>query len=116
MKNKKIIDSYYLAYLLLDKNLDGVLRYFDNKYVFGDSLPQAVKEALLLSKSFEFKDSLISDTCYYSLADTATVVKFIDYKLVSDTINDSTERRNRLRRKFGDTFWWYYDYSSITEE
>ena len=116
IRNKKIIDSYYLAYLLLDKNLDGVLRYFDNKYVFGDSLPQAVKEALLLSKSFEFKDSLISDTCYYSLADTATVVKFIDYKLVSDTINDSTERRNRLRRKFGDTFWWYYDYSSITEE
>ena len=116
IRNKKNIDSYYLAYLLLDKNLDGVLRYFDNKYVFGDSLPQAVKEALLLSKSFEFKDSLISDTCYYSLADTATVVKFIDYKLVSDTINDSTERRNRLRRKFGDTFWWYYDYSSITEE
>lgn len=116
IRNKKIIDSYYLAYLLLDKNLDGVLRYFDNKYVFGDILPQAVKEALLLSKSFEFKDSLISDTCYYSLADTATVVKFIDYKLVSDTINDSTERRNRLRRKFGDTFWWYYDYSSITEE
>lgn len=116
IRNKKIIDSYYLAYLLLDKNLDGVLRYFDNKYVFGDSLPQAVKEALLLSKSFEFKDSLISDTCYYSLADTATVVKFIDYKLVSDTINDSTERRNRLRRKYGDTFWWYYDYSSITEE
>lgn len=116
IRNKKIIDSYYLAYLLLDKNLDGVLRYFDNKYVFGDSLPQAVKEALLLSKSFEFKDSLISDTCYYSLADTSTVVKFIDYKLVSDTINDSTERRNRLRRKFGDTFWWYYDYSSITEE
>lgn len=116
IRNKKIIDSYYLAYLLLDKNLDGVLRYFDNKYVFGDSLPQAVKEALLLSKSFEFKDSLISDTCYYSLVDTATVVKFIDYKLVSDTINDSTERRNRLRRKFGDTFWWYYDYSSITEE
>ena len=115
IRNKKIIDSYYLAYLLLDKNLDGVLRYFDNKYVFGDSLPQAVKEALLLSKSFEFKDSLISDTCYYSLADTATVVKFIDYKLVSDTINDSTERRNRLRRKYGDTFWWYYDYSSITE-
>ena len=116
IRNKNIIDSYYLAYLLLDKDLDGVLRFLDNKYVIGDSLPQAVKEALLLSKSFEFKDSLISDTCYYSLADTATVVKFIDYKLVSDTINDSTERRNRLRRKFGDTFWWYYDYSSITEE
>lgn len=116
IRNRKIIDSYYLAYLLLDKNLGGVLRYFDNKNIVSDSLPQAVKEAVLLSKSFEFKDSLISDTCYYSFADTAIVDRFLDYKLVSDTINDSTERSNRLRRKFGDTFWWYYEYSSIADE
>lgn len=115
VRNKKMVDSYYVAYLLLDKKVDDLFRYIDvDDNERCDSMPQAVKEALLIYKSSSMTNSFPSDTTLYlSLVDSITAKRFLDYNLISDTIRDSTERQNRLRRKFGDTFWWYYDYGHV---
>lgn len=59
-------------------------------------LPRAYREALALV------DTL--------LADTATLSRYRAYRLQCDTVADADARRNYARRRYGDTYWWYYDF------
>ena len=36
--------------------------------------------------------------------------RYDEYCKLRDSYDDAVERKNYLRRQFGDTYWWYFDY------
>jgi hypothetical protein len=39
-----------------------------------------------------------------------TLDRFKAYQTLQQKEGSPLEERNRMRREFGDTYWWYYDY------
>ena len=76
-----------------------LLKYYHNS----DSLPKAYGEAVLL----------LPDSCdsLRIMADTALISQYKEYNLLKSEYTNPTERINKARRKFGKTYWWYYDFS-----
>ena len=97
--------DYYLCYLLLNKD---VTRFTQTLQAFYpdtavQSLPRAYREAILATdKSGELaqKDNI----------DTYTREHYASYCLRKSEITDEVERKNLLRKEFGNTFWWYFDF------
>lgn len=107
--NRRMIQDYYLISLLMDKNISRFCE--DLKLVRFDSLPSIYCEALAL-----VSDSTVSIENMEMMKDTNLIPLLIDekhneYKKMKKSIPNDVERMNRLRREFGDTYWWYYDYS-----
>ena len=48
-----------------------------------------------------------------SRADSLTLDRFKVYQTLQQKDGSPLEERNRMRREFGDTYWWYYDYQEI---
>lgn len=98
--------TYYLTGLMLDKDLEGfanALKYWGIK---GDSLQRYHKEAALMYKAMNPKWE-------YEIADKDSVFhmarkRYLERK--TEGYKSENEERNIMRREFGDTFWWYYDY------
>ena len=97
--------DYYLCSLLLDKKLPEFLRQLPRYYDLSDSiayesLPRAYREALLQTgKKTDFD----------------TDARFRDYNELKASLKDETERINKTHREFGNTYWWYYDYSHFAK-
>ena len=97
--------DYYLCSLLLDKKLPEFLRQLPRYYDLSDSiayesLPRAYREALLQTgKKTDFD----------------TDARFRDYNELKVSLKDETERINKTHREFGNTYWWYYDYSHLAK-
>lgn len=97
--------DYYLCSLLLDKKLPEFLRQLPRYYDLSDSiayesLPRAYREALLQTgKKTDFD----------------TDARFRDYNELKASLKDETERINKTHREFGNTYWWYYDYSHLAK-
>lgn len=102
--NSKMLHDYYLCYKLLDKDLKSFRIDLPLFYEINDSLPLHYKEALMLK--------LGEDNFKEEVGDTALISKYDEYKKLGDSFPDAIQKRNKLRRKFGDTYWWYYTYSS----
>lgn len=101
--------DYQLCYYLLRKDLTA----------FAHNLPRY--RALRLDTAFRAvsaADSLHLPRAYSEavvlvdtlLADSVTLSRYRAYRLQCDTVADADARRNYARRRYGDTYWWYYDF------
>jgi hypothetical protein len=101
--------EYYLCYMLLDKNLKD-FSYNIYKYYNPDKtrLPKAYQEALLYKADLE-GDSL-------NFIDKEIYAKFREYKQLKAENLDQIKRKNKTRRIFGKTFWWYYENQEINDD
>lgn len=46
-----------------------------------------------------------------ALSDYEMVDRFREYNEYKATYADETERINKTHREFGNTYWWYHDFS-----
>ena len=117
--NQHTVD-YYLCSLLLDKKLNEFGQQLNHYYLKNDSihgdvkLPKAYSEALVLmgERSAALKGSVVvhHDTIT-QLLDEEVVERFKAYNQLKSEWPDLTARINKTHREFGDTYWWYYDFS-----
>lgn len=106
-KETQRINDYYLCSLLLDKKLYTFADSLMSMYIFSDSLtnkykdmPRAYREAAVLAQN-----NLVD------YIDEEMEGRYNAYCKLRDSHTDATARRNYLRREFGKTYWWYYDYA-----
>ena len=95
--------DYYLSALLLDKKLDSFADAVTDFFEPGDSLSLHFKEAILIYKESHPDYPFIS-------SDSLLINKYEDYKNRKTEFNSKIEEKNRMRREYGDTYWWYHDY------
>lgn len=99
------LGDYYLCTLLLKKDLDSFVSALPKYYHTNDTLPKVYSEALLVAPVHGLSDSL------FAKIDTAIVIQHNEYNLMKRELKNPTERINKTRRKFGNTYWWYHDFS-----
>lgn len=95
--------DYYLAALLLEKRIEQFVTAFSDLCDYGDKLPKHYGEALLLYHSL-YKDSIPSGI------DGTTLQRYALYQNRKAGLHDIPEGANIMRKEFGDTYWWYFDY------
>lgn len=97
------VADYYLCALLLDKKLDLFAAELANITFEEEDLPRYYEEAVLL---YQQKDSTYRQTtCNSELSERLT--QFLERKKGFVSL---TEEKNRMRREYGDTYWWYFFY------
>ena len=97
--------DYYLSALLLDKNLNEFAEAVNDFYEPEDTLPRFYREAMVLYWS-QHADSVSLKK------DTAYVRRFAEYREKEKEYASAKERENWMRRYYGDTYWWYFDYQN----
>lgn len=117
--------DYYLCSLLLDKKLPEFLHQLPRYYNLSDSLvgaydslPRAYREALLQigKKQYALQGKIVVDAdTLATLSDFDMVACFRDYNELKASFKDETERINTTHREFGNTYWWYHDYSHLAK-
>lgn len=98
--------DYYMAGLMLEKNLEGLAKELDIYVNRGDSLQRYMKEAAVMYKEKNPKwttDIQDNDSAY-----TRRRMEYVEKQ--NAKYKSDMEERNKMRLEFGDTFWWYYDY------
>ena len=99
--------EYYLTSLLLDKKLiefkKAVFSMCDSVAV--DRLPKHYREALMLYADVSGSDE-------FAVCDTAMHDRLVELRVMEAEYSDVFVRSNYVRRKFGDTYWWYFLYSN----
>lgn len=106
MKNDSAVyRDLYLAALLLDKDLDAFVKE-TGAFAKADTLhPTHYQEAWMLYNE-QHPDSPVAFA-----ADSAMVARFAAYReLQSEHEGNAIVAENLCRRKFGNTYWCYYDY------
>lgn len=96
------VADYYLSALLLDRKLDLFASEITNYYPLNDSLPQHYKEALIL-----YKRTRTNPLCVYE--DESLEENFNDYQAMLHENAPTEVVRNKTRRAFGRTYWYYYN-------
>ena len=95
--------DYYLSALLLERKLDQFVHAFDELYIVRDSVPHYYQQALFLyDKIHPSKKPIV--------ADEAMEEQWKAYEEEKNGLTGTIGEGNRMRRKFGDTYWWYYQY------
>ncbi|MBR4366850.1 MAG: hypothetical protein IKP43_08735 [Bacteroidaceae bacterium] len=105
-KDEKRLADYYLCTLLMEKNLSVFADSLMAMRIFSDSLtskykdmPRAYREAAFLAQNH-----------LIDYIDEEMEQRYDEYCKLRDSYDDAVERKNYLRRQFGDTYWWYFDY------
>ena len=98
--------DYYLSALLLDKNLKEFSRAINDFYEPGDTLPRSYREAMVLYQILQ------GDSASAVVTDSAEVRKFMEYREKEKEYGSAKERENWMRRHYGNTYWWYFDYQN----
>lgn len=117
--NQHTVD-YYLCSLLLDRKLEAFSKQLPRYYNLSDSvphaydqLPKAYREAMLLvgNRKEALKGKIVqgADTLAL-LTDAEMIARFKDYNQLKSEKTDKVERNNALRREYGNTYWWYYEF------
>lgn len=95
--------DYYLSALLLDKKLDKFASVVEDSFFEQDTLPRYYHEAIMLYKQ--------SHPAYPRvLNDTLMIQRLQEFDKLQKEYTSPVEQKNRMRREFGDTYWWYYRY------
>lgn len=96
--------SYHFASALLEKDLNKLMHMMANPSVAdADKWTRHNKEAVLLYHYMQAKtDTLVRDSLLQH--------RFQDYLNVQASETNQKRQRNVLKEKYGDTFWWYYQY------
>ena len=95
--------DYYLSALLLERKLDEFVRAFDELYTVRDSIPYYYRQALFLERKMH--PSAAPDTM-----DVRMETLWGDYTQKQQELSGQRGEGNYMRREFGDTYWWYYQY------
>lgn len=95
--------DYYMSALLLDKKLDKFVSAVDTYCFEQDTLPRYYREALVLYKQVRPEYSK-------EIKDTLMMQRLEQFLARQKEFSSSIEEKNRMRREFGDTYWWYYRY------
>lgn len=96
--------DYYLCKLLLEKKLhqfvNALNRYYQLRGLNPDSLvkplPRAYEEALCM--------------LHPERVGVSTYTRFVAFQQMEDSIANPLIRSNLTRRKYGNTYWWYFKY------
>lgn len=95
--------DYYLSALLLERKLEQFVKAFDELYTVRDSIPHYYQQALFLYDK-------IHQSAKPMVVDEAMEEQWKAYMEEKDKLAGTVGEGNRMRRKFGDTYWWYYQY------
>ena len=95
--------DYYLSALLLEKKLDEFVRSFDELYIVKDSIPRYYQQALFLHRQMHPSKE-------EEPADEAMETLWSKYVEKQQELSGQRGEGNYMRREFGDTYWWYYQY------
>ena len=106
MKNDSAIyRDLYLAALLLDKDLPAFVKESSSIATSGTPAPTHYQEAWLLYNE-QYPESAITFA-----PDSAIVARFEGYRSLQGEHEDNAiVAENLCRRKYGDTYWCYYEY------
>lgn len=95
--------DYYLSALLLEKKLDEFVTSFKELYMVRDSVPRYYRQALFLYGKMHGQAA--SET-----PDEAMEALWNKYMKKKEELTGHRGEANWMRREFGDTYWWYYQY------
>ena len=95
--------DYYLSALLLERKLEKFVQSFDELYTIRDSVPHYYQQALFLYDK-------IHPSNKSKVTDEAMEEQWKTYEEEKNSLAGTVGEGNRMRRKFGDTYWWYYQY------
>ena len=98
--------DYLLCTLLLQKNLPVFASWLSRIYSLQDrpkeaKLPRYYREALVLYNSLYVHPSVVFHSAEIE-------ENYSDFKELAGRYAHPVERKNYLRRMYGDTYWWYY--------
>ena len=97
--------DFYLAALLLDKKLDTFVKESAELLQSEEVLPTHYQEAWLLYNEHN------PESAVDFVADSAVVKRFADYRsLQAEHADNPVVSKNLAKRKFGNTYWCYFDY------
>ncbi|MBO7302057.1 MAG: hypothetical protein J6U58_05040 [Bacteroidaceae bacterium] len=99
--------DYYLSALLLDKRLPEFAIALKDFYPNFEKLPKHYCEALLLYAHIEMDNNILKQLDAYQ----EFVERYSDFVVTESKYDDEYIRGNYIRKKFSDTYWWYYLYS-----
>lgn len=104
--NQRRAADYRLCGYLLDKQLDRFVAELKRYYVISDStvLPKYYEQALVLHERLNIHEN------HADYINPSVRANYLDFKEKESKYSDPVERSNRLRREYGDTYWWYYFY------
>ena len=95
---------YYLAALLLDKKLNDFAKQIPEFYEKEDTLPRYYREAMLLYQQEA------SDTTLWKVQDSTMIHHYLAFQKLHQGGQSSMPEKNRIRKEFGNTYWWYFYY------
>ena len=96
-----VVADYYLCSLLLDRKLDQFAAEVGEYYPLNDSLPRHYREALVLYKRLR-----TNPVCIYE--NESLEEDYSDFLSLSREKALPEVRRNRMRKAYGKTYWYYY--------
>lgn len=100
------VHDYYLCALLLEKELEEFHQVLLREYATNDlSLPRHYQEAVCLYQQVTGKESSLANRCSQWIQ-----ARYRSFVELQQSHPDFIPQRNHTRRKFGDTYWWYYVY------
>lgn len=98
--------EYYMCALLLDgrlKDFARAVRLYRPRETASGRLPRYYAQAMLI-----YARSCPNPSEVYH--DPAAEANYRDYTEMGDTIRPGARRVNLLRRSYGETYWWWYEY------
>ncbi len=96
--------DYHLSALLLERRLNEFVSEFDSLYTVTDSIiPRYYEEALFLHDK-------LHPSANAKVENAAMEEKWQGYDALRKELAGSVGEGNRIRREYGDTYWWYYQY------
>jgi hypothetical protein len=100
--------EYLIAYYLLNSRIMNIVRRLDQFSIYGyHALPTHVEEAILLIKSIH-PEAVKEDQVLFR---PETLNRFNEFnRLLLQTKTDPEEAMERLKKEFGDTYWYYLRY------
>ena len=95
--------DYYLSALLLERRLERFVADFEELYTVPDSIPRYYEEALFLHDKMHL-------SLPQKVQNEAMEERWKAYEALKLELTGTVGEGNRMRRKFGDTYWWYHQY------
>ena len=95
--------DYYLSALLLEKKLDQFATSFEELYIVKDSIPRYYRQALFLHQK-------MNPVMGNEIVDEIMQSQWEAYEKMKKELSGTVGEGNLMRRKYGDTYWWYYQY------
>lgn len=100
---RPVLGDYVLCGLLLEKQIDQFVRQLPDYYPVNDSLPKHYREALVLYAHLRSEPLLV-------YRHTVTEEDYSDLRKLESKHPSYSDRKEQVREKFGQTYWYYYKY------